>query len=411
MSSILCFCRSNNGIWSSAIGAYAFANNPKLTRADIASATQIGEGAFDGDAALSVLEVSSAKSIGNYAFRGTTALTEVSLPALETLGSLVFDGSSITEIDLPATVTSVAEQAFAGAKGLTSITVDEGNALYLSENGVLYRNTGSYNYVTLVAYPEGKTDTVFDWSDSSLRVIRIGAYAFANNPYLESITLPVHVRVIGAAAFYGCTALSRIEFLSATAPTLESYAYPVSQNGEVTSENVYNNFKTEIGKEHGITIVVPANNTGYDLYIWQQYFGELDPDVNISAQNQPIQSAINFMDRVGALPSPENITEADREEITVLQRIYNTLVSVQKQYVTGGYDGTDYYAILTAAANALPEQTNPDDGQPDDGTTEPQPPQEGGNLGLIIGLSVGGAVVLAGIAVAVVFIVRKKRRS
>ena len=179
----------------------------------------------------------------------------------------------------------------------------------------------------------------------------------------------------------------------------------------MTSENVYNNFKTEIGKEHGITIVVPANNTGYDLYIWQQYFGELDPDVNISAQNQPIQSAINFMDRVGALPSPENITEADREEITVLQRIYNTLVSVQKQYVTGGYDGTDYYAILTAAANALPEQTNPDDGQPDDGTTEPQPPQEGGNLGLIIGLSVGGAVVLAGIAVAVVFIVRKKRRS
>lgn len=393
------------------IGAYAFANNPKLTRADIASATQIGEGAFDGDAALSVLEVSSAKSIGNYAFRGTAALTEVSLPALETIGSLVFDGSSITEIDLPATVTSVAEQAFAGAKGLTSITVDEGNTLYLSENGVLYRNTGSYNYVTLVAYPEGKTDTVFDWSDSSLRVIRIGAYAFANNPYLESITLPVHVRVIGAAAFYGCTALSRIEFLSATAPTLESYAYPVSQNGEVTSENVYNNFKTEIGKEHGITIVVPANNTGYDLYIWQQYFGELDPDVNISAQNQPIQSAINFMDRVGALPSPENITEADREEITVLQRIYNTLVSVQKQYVTGGYDGTDYYAILTAAANALPEQTNPDDGQPDDGTTEPQPPQEGGNLGLIIGLSVGGAVVLAGIAVAVVFIVRKKRRS
>ena len=68
---------------------------------------------------------------------------------------------------------------------------------------------------------------------------------------------------------------------------------------------------------------------------------------------------------------------------------------MQKQYVTGGYDGTDYYAILTAAANALPEQTNPDDGQPDDGTTEPQPPQEGGNLGLIIGLSVGGAVVLA----------------
>ena len=40
----------------------------------------------------------------------------------------------------------------------------------------------------------------------------------------------------------------------------------------------------------------------------------------------------------------------------------------------------------------------------------PEPPASA-NVGLIVGLSVAAAVVLAGIIVAVVFIVRKKRRG
>ena len=322
---------------------------------------------------------------------------------LTTLGAHAFNGSSIESIELPATVTDVAEQAFAGAKLLTSISVNSANTLYLSEDGVLYRNTGSYNYVTLVAYPEGKTDAAYDWSESDLRIIRIEAYAFADNPYLESVVIPVHVRVIGAAAFYGCTSLTTVEFLSATAPTLESYSFETADG----TDNVYNNFKNAIGEEHGITIIVPANHTGYDLYIWEQYFGELDPEVNVSDVSRPIRSAIDFMDRVSVLPSPENITEADREELTVLQRIYNTLVTVQKDFVSGGYDGTNYYEILMSAVRALPAETvDPTPG----GDVTPEPPADT-NVGLIVGLSVGGAVVLAGIAVAVVFIVRKKRRG
>ena len=392
-------------------GASAFAGNVLLTEADLSSAKTVGASAFDGDIALGRVVLTAAETIGDYAFRGTQALTEVSVPALKELGAGVFDGSSVTAIVLPGSVSSVAEQAFAGATQLASITVEAANPDYLSDDGVLYRRTGSNDYATLVAYPEGKQDPSFTVRD---RTIRIGAYAFADNVYVQEVTLPVHVRVIGAAAFYGCTALNRIVFLSATAPTLESYTYVTAEGDETTEDNVYNNFKVEMGAEGGtgITIVVPANHTGYDLYIWEQYFGELNPEVNVSDTNQPIRSAIDFMDRVNALPAPADITEADRDEITVLQKIYNTLVTVQKDFVSGGFDGTDYYAILTAAANALPTQTvDPGTPGPDTDTPVTPEPPASANVGLIVGLSVGGAVVLAGIIVAVVFIVRKKRRG
>ncbi len=402
------------------IGAYAFAGNGLLLDADVSAAESIGEGAFDGCSRLASLSAAAVQSLGSYALRGTSALTEVTLPALTELGAEAFSGSAVTSLALPATLRSVAERALAGAEQLAGVTVAEGSTLYTAKDGVLYRNTGSYGYLTLVAYPEGKQDETFDLSDggkNTLRVIRIGAYAFADNAYLKEIVLPVYLRVIGAAAFYGCTSLNKITFLSATAPTLESYSYAQADG---TTENVYNNFKNAIGEEHGITIELPSNFTGYDVYLWEQYFGEIavengevvgNESVTLSGTAQPIRNAINFMDRVSALPSPENITEADRDEITLLQRIYNTLVTEQKAFVTGKFDGTDYSAILTAAAAALPDL--PDDNTPGgdiDGNQDGNEPQ-GANLGLIIGLSVGGAVVVAGIAVAVVFIVRKQRRN
>lgn len=391
-----------------AVGAYAFADNAALTSVSLPAAQTIGEGAFSGCTQLGSLTVTAATSVGAYAF-AQTALTAISLPNVQSIGAFAFSGTGITSLELPASLASVAERAFAGAANLASITVDEGNTLYLSENGVLYRNTGSNNYVTLIAYPEGKTDEVFnlDQEHTSLRIIRIGAYAFADNPYLTSVTLPVFLRIVGAAAFYGCDSLTTIEFLSATAPTLESYSYTLADG---TEDNVYNNFVAALGdlNADGLTIIVPANQSGYDLYLWEQYLGTVGDGIQATGTNQPLRSAIDFMDRVRALPAAGDITEANRDELTVLQRIYNTFTSTQRNFVTGGFDDVNYYEILTNAISALPDISDP--GTDPGGDTPSEP--EGPNVGLIVGLSVGGGViVLAGIAVAVVFIVRRKRRG
>ena len=394
------------------VGAYAFRYQKKIGTkngtVDFTNVRSIGEGAFYATG-IGAIDFENAEEVGAYAFVGANAVS-ADLPKLKTLGAYAFQGSQVSTFELAASVVSVSERAFAEAYMLEAITVAEGNAWYFAKDGVLYRNTGSNGYVSLVAYPEGKEDARFTVRD---RTIRIGAYAFAGNKHLTTVTLPAHLRIIGAAAFLGCNNLTSVVLNAATAPTLESYAYApaagVVSDGDV---NIYNNFIAAIGeKQNGalvysnLKITVPANHTGYDAYIWQQYFGDINGSGSqfvVSEEVAISRSAIDFTDRVGALPLPADITEADRETITVLERIYAALGSAQQAFVK------DEYATLLAAKAALPP-VQPE--TPDDGGDE-TPPEEpaGTNVGLIVGLSVGGAVLLAGIAVGVVLLVRSKKR-
>ncbi len=394
------------------VGAYAFWYQSKIGTGNGAvnfkNVRSIGEGAFYATG-IGAIDFENAEEVGAYAFAGTDAVS-ADLPKLKTLGAYAFQNSQVSTFELAASVVSVSERAFAEARELEAITVAEGNAWYFAEGGVLYRNTGSNGYVSLVAYPEGKEDSQFTVRD---RTIRIGAYAFAGNKHLTTVTLPAHLRIIGAAAFLGCTNLTSVVLNAATAPTLESYAYApaagVVSDGDV---NIYNNFIAAIGEAQNgalvysqLKITVPANHTGYDAYIWQQYFGDINGSGSqfvVSEEVAISRSAIDFTDRVGALPLPADITEADRETITVLERIYAALGSAQQAFVK------DEYATLLAAKAALPP-VQPE--TPDDGGDE-TPPEEpaGTNVGLIVGLSVGGAVLLAGIAVGVVLLVRSKKR-
>lgn len=56
----------------------------------------------------------------------------------------------------PASVTSIGERAFSGKK-LREISVDAGNAVYSSDNGVLYDKA----VTNLIAYPNAKEDTEY----------------------------------------------------------------------------------------------------------------------------------------------------------------------------------------------------------------------------------------------------------
>lgn len=180
-------------------------------------------------------------------------LSSVSLPVAETLGRNAFSGTQIKKLELPATLTSISEQAFSGAAGLSEIEVAAENPVYLSEDGaVYYKNEG--NLFTLIGYPEGKTDKNYSVKK---RTVKIGAYAFAGNRYLEEVTLPEHVQIIGAAAFYEMPALKKLIINSVSAPILECYAS--EKEGGALYE--YNNFPKAMGDSMDITIQIPSNAT------------------------------------------------------------------------------------------------------------------------------------------------------
>lgn len=184
-------------------------------------------------------------------FNDCAALQTVTFPdTLVKLDDYAFHGcESITSITIPAQVTEIGSFVFEGCTALTEILVADGNADYVSVDGVLYES----DMDVLVRYPAAKTNTEYTipenctvispWAFtdcSSLlelnmtSVTAIGADAFFCATSLESvtlsegiteligpafayctnmksITLPSTLQTIGDKCFYGCVSLQSIE--------------------------------------------------------------------------------------------------------------------------------------------------------------------------------------------------------
>ena len=106
----------------------------------------------------------------------------------------------LTDVTIPADVTSIADWAFDGCSGLTSIVVEDGNPVYHSAGNCLIETATK----TLIL--GCKTSVIPD--DGS--VTSIGYSAFYGCSGLTSITIPDSVTSIGDWAFWGCTGLTSI---------------------------------------------------------------------------------------------------------------------------------------------------------------------------------------------------------
>lgn len=110
-----------------------------------------------------------------YAFSGSGLSTAVTIPAsVTTIGEKAFYGSGITSIQIPSTVTYIGTFAFGNCTSLSSINVDVGNANYSSPNGVLYNKDAT----TLICYPAGKTTPDTYELPSTITSIADGAFAY-----------------------------------------------------------------------------------------------------------------------------------------------------------------------------------------------------------------------------------------
>ncbi len=144
----------------------------------------------------------SVTSIGENAFAGCNGLTSITIPSSVTsIGETAFYSCiNLTSITIPNSVTSIGEAAFADCSGLKSVQVEEGNSAYDSRNNcnaIIEKATN-----TLILGTQG---TIIPNSVTS-----IGKFAFYGCSGLASIIIPNSVTSIGEDAFSSCSSLTSI---------------------------------------------------------------------------------------------------------------------------------------------------------------------------------------------------------
>ncbi len=174
----------------------------------------IGHSAFEGCSSLtSIFIPGSVTSIGYSAFEGCSSLktagpigsgTDIEFGWTKAIPAHAFDEcSSLTNIMIPETVTSIGYSVFDGCSGLTNITIPEG---VTSIGASAFSGCSS---LTSIVIPNGVTS--------------IGASAFSGCSSLESVTMS-KVKIIGESAFEECTSLTSI-VLPKTVTQINNYAF------------------------------------------------------------------------------------------------------------------------------------------------------------------------------------------
>ena len=174
-----------------------------------------------------VILKNSVTSIGEYAFSGCSSLTSVTIPnSVTSIGEYAFSGcSSLTSVTIPNGVTSIEHGAFSSCSSLTSVIIP--NSVTSIENGAFYHCTG----LTNVTIPNSVT--------------HIGNYAFRGCSSLTSVTIPNSVTSIRPYAFSDCSSLTSVTIPNSVTSIMYRVFYNCSSLTSVTIPNSVTSIEDE----------------------------------------------------------------------------------------------------------------------------------------------------------------------
>ena len=277
------------------VGAGAFADCVVLATANFAAnITALPDNLFANCAKLASVTLSDGlTSIGEHAFDGASMLANlnatdehtVNLPsALATIGAFAFNGTSLAELTVPQTVTTIGEGAFANNAALTSLTFVDGEAELAIASGSATTGVFAHTSVASLALParlttlgnyafantklaslsfaaNGKLTAIGDYAfsyaltasvgeegsiDIALPegITSVGAHAFENGK-INTLTLPASLATLGDNAFAAQSELTSATFTSGNASVdLAIGNYAFGGDGKLESLTLSDSLKT-----------------------------------------------------------------------------------------------------------------------------------------------------------------------
>lgn len=411
------------------IGNYAFAITP-VTKATFGDA-RVEDGAFYNCFFLSDAALGTLNYVGNDAFFAT-ALKKADLSGATYVGSFAFGESSVESVIFGNVLEELGDNPFYGcaikAYGKYE-TLDKFGIEVLNENceisekvfvadGVLYQKVPNGG-LELVSYPMLKSDLSYETVADTRRIAARAFYGAS----LVNVTLNYELDSIGDKAFYDCSELSTVVFTGLDAPLLEeqydAYYYlsgniPFTGNyGEteglgITKYYTWNitsrlnnyfygaNFVDYVGKTgKGLTMVRPANGSGYDTFIFDTYFGTI-----VLGGNAATSATLKVIDMINALPS--RVSLADEAAVVAARNAYDALKLTSQQSLVSNYS-----ALTNAESTIEYLKLNQSNGQPSDSSDSGN--ETGSSLWLWI--CIPCATVLCAAVVVYFTVFRRKKNN
>ena len=310
----------------------------------------IGDYAFYNCTNLSgVLLPPQITSIGEYAFGYCKGMTGITLPEnVNTIDMCAFRGSGLYAIDLPNSVTSISNLAFADCDNL--------EAVYLPAT-VINMDSNPFAYcANLEAILVSPANSVFDSRDNCNAIVHtetnklvsgckstaipetvttIGHLAFGGSTGLIALTIPEAVTRIDDAAFCNCSNLANLTVMATEPPTLGTLVFDGVAEGcwfAVPCEHLAAYRAHEqwgllnIGNDCDYRFVTDGNWNDANNWLYGELPGE-DDDVTIEANclldTDVTVASINFLNTGANIPN-NGALEIDGCTLTVTNTIANS---------------------------------------------------------------------------------------